>query len=262
VKGYAVPKTIDRGKGTEQSVKAANRQFYDAVADRYEEIDGRRLPTLEAWLRKNLSGIRQRTPGGYLLDIGTGSGLVTRCAEGLFEARVGIDLSSRILAANRKAFDLGVTADVDGLPFADNSFDAITCFAVLHHLYTFEGLVSEAARVLRPGGIFYCDHDMDATFSKRFRLLLLFYRKFHNSRSKYRRASEEITQELYDMTEWQENGVDSLGFIRLLERAGFSVETKFHWFGLSPTLDKLRGTRSQGHGWAPLLSVVATGGKW
>ena len=38
---------MNRNKVTEQCVKAANRQLYDAVADRYEEIDGRRSPRLE-----------------------------------------------------------------------------------------------------------------------------------------------------------------------------------------------------------------------
>ena len=93
--------------------------------DQYEEIDGRRSSTLETWLRMNLTVIRKRAPGGSLLDIGTGSGLVTRCARGLFVLRVGIDLSSRILVANRNAFDFGVTADVGGLPLPDKSFDVI-----------------------------------------------------------------------------------------------------------------------------------------
>ena len=256
-----MPKTIDRGKVTEQVVKAANRQFYDAVADRYEEIDGRRSPALEVWLRNNLVSIRQRVPGGCLLDVGTGSGLVTRCAEGLFMSRIGIDLSSRILVANREAFDLAVTADVDNLPFADNSIDVVTCFAVLHHLYDLKSLVSEVARVLRPQGIFYSDHDMDAAFSKRFYVPLLLYRRFYNARSQYHKACEKITKELFELTEWQENGVNSEHLACLLEKAGFSVETKFHWFGLTPLLDKLIGTRSLYHGWAPLLSIVATGGK-
>ncbi len=248
---------MTQGETTEQRVKAANRQFYDAVAPCYEEIDGRRSWTLETWLRNTLSAIRKRAPGGSVLDVGTGSGLVTRCAEGLFALKVGIDLSSKILFANRDAFDLGVTGDVDSLPFADNSFDVITCFAVLHHLYAFEGLVSEVARVLKPGGIFYSDHDLDAAFSKRFRPLLLLYRRFYNARSKYQKASQEITQELYNLTEWQENGIDSLGLIQLLQRTGFSVETKFHWFGLTPVLDKIVSTMPRGHGWAPLLSIVA-----
>jgi ubiquinone/menaquinone biosynthesis C-methylase UbiE len=249
------------GEVTEQLVKAANRQFYDAVADHYEEIDGRRSPALETWLRKNLSAIRKRAPGGSLLDIGTGSGLVTRCAGGLFVLRIGIDLSSRILIANRTAFDFGVTGDVGSLPFADKSFDVITCFAVLHHLYAFEDLVSEVARVLKPGGVFYSDHDLDVAFSRRFRPLLQLYRRFHNAESKYRKASEEITQELYNLTEWQENGIDSLGLIRSFQRAGFWVETKFHWFGLTHALDKVLGTMPLGRGWAPLLSIVAIGGK-
>lgn len=256
-----VHKPMERGKVTDQCVKAANRQFYEAVADRYEEIDGRRSPTLEAWLRNNLLSIRRRAPGGCLLDIGTGSGLVTRCAEGLFALRIGIDLSPKILATNRKAFDLGVTADVDVLPFADNSFDVVTCFAVLHHLYAFEGLVSEVARVLRPGGIFYSDHDMDVAFSKRFRLPLLLYRRFHNAMSKYRRVSEVITKELYNLTEWQENGVNSPHVICLFGEAGFSVETKFHWFGLNPMINRLFGTRTRAPGWAPLFSLVATKGR-
>jgi ubiquinone/menaquinone biosynthesis C-methylase UbiE len=241
----------------ERRVKAANRQFYEAVAHCYEEIDRRRSPTLEAWLFKNLANIRERVYEGRLLDIGAGSGLVTRCAEGLFVLRVGIDLSSRILAANRNAFDFGVTADTDSLPFPDNSFDVVTCFAVLHHLYAFKSLVYEVARVLRPGGVFYSDHDMDAAFSQRFRPLLLLYRKFHNAGSKYRKASEEITQELYNLTEWQENGIDSLGLIQLFQRAGFSVEPKFHWFGLSPITDMLFGIRDRARGWAPLFSLVA-----
>lgn len=252
---------MERLNVTAQRVKAANRQFYDAVADCYEEIDGRRSPTLEAWLCKNLSDIRQQVSGDCLLDIGTGSGLVTRCAAGLFASRVGIDLSPKILAAHRRAFNLGAAADLDSLPFANASFDVVTCFAVLHHLHTFEGLVTEVARVLRPGGIFYSDHDMDAAFYKRFWLLLRLYRGFHNTRSKYSRASQAITPELYHLTEWQENGVDSSNLIRLFERTGFAVKTRYHWYGLSPILDRLLGAKQYKHGLAPLLSIVAIGGK-
>lgn len=242
-------------------VKAANRRLYDAVAGCYEEIDGRRSPALESWLRLKLMSLRQRAPGGNLLDIGTGSGLVTRCAEGVFTLRVGLDLSTKILATNRKAFDYGVTADVDALPFTDNSFDVVVCFAVLHHLYGFEGLVAEVARVLKPGGIFYSDHDLDAFFAQRFRGPLALYRKLRAASSRYHRVSKEITPEIYHLAEWQEGGVDSAGLVQLFKKAGFSVEVKFHWFGLAPILDRLLGTRLQGHGWAPLLSLVATGGK-
>ncbi|MCI0476244.1 MAG: class I SAM-dependent methyltransferase, partial [Anaerolineales bacterium] len=203
------------------------------------------------------SELRARAPGGCLLDIGAGSGLVTRCAEGLFARRVGVDLSPRILAAHRACFDFGAAADVEQLPFRNASFDVVTCFAVLHHLYAFDGLIAEVRRVLKPGGMFYSDHDMDRGFSQRFRIPLAVYRKFRNARAKYQRASGAITSELYDLTEWQEEGVDSRSLIDLFEKTGFAVQVKFHWFGLIPALDRLAGTSLRGRGWSPLLSIVA-----
>jgi len=245
-------------EATSEQVREANRRFYDAVAERYEELDGRRSPALAAWLRARLAELRQRAPGGRLLDIGAGSGLVARCAEGLFDVRVGLDVSARVLAAGRSAYGLAVVGDAARLPFADASFDAVACFAVLHHLYAFDALVAEAARVLAPGGVFYSDHDLDAAFYRRFRPLLAVHRWLHNARAKYRRASREVTDEVYDLAEWHGRGVDSAEVIRLLREAGFAVETRFHWFGLGRTTDRLFGDKGRRRGWAPLLSVVAT----
>jgi len=242
---------------TEQSVKDANRRLYDAVAEQYETIDGRRSPELRRWLRERMQDVRERSPGGRLLDIGSGSGLVCRCAEGVFSHRVGTDISPEILEANRDAFDEAVTADCDALPFEDGSFDAVTCFAVLHHLFSFEGLVSEVARVLRPGGVFYCDHDMDERFYRRFRPLLAVYRACHHAAAKYREASEVVTRELYELTECQETGIDAELVRRLLEDRELSVELRFHWFGLSPLTDRFFGKRAYRRGRAPLASIMA-----
>jgi ubiquinone/menaquinone biosynthesis C-methylase UbiE len=45
-----------------------------------------------------------------------------------------------------------VAADMCHLPFADNSFDCITCGYVLEHLPEARPGLAEIARVLRPGG--------------------------------------------------------------------------------------------------------------
>jgi len=39
------------------------------------------------------------------------------------------------------------------LPFADGTFDLITCFGVLHHVPKVSQTVAELARVLAPGGV-------------------------------------------------------------------------------------------------------------
>jgi len=45
---------------------------------------------------------------------------------------------------------------IDGtMPFADNEFDIITCFGVLHHVANVSFVFSECHRVLKPGGVMF-----------------------------------------------------------------------------------------------------------
>lgn len=57
------------------------------------------------------------------------------------------------LRAARYDLDLPVINGVgEALPFADESFELVTCWDVLEHVQDPERLISEIARVLRPGG--------------------------------------------------------------------------------------------------------------
>ena len=242
---------------TKSEVTEANRLFYDAVADQYEAVDGRRSYELTAWLRRRLLALRQAAPGGRLLDLGAGSGFVSRCASGVFTKRVGVDISPRILDANRDAFDETRAADLEHLPFADGSFDVVVCFAVLHHLFSFDGLVSEAHRVLSPGGVFYSDHDMDSAFFRRFRLPLKVYRRIRNDQLRYERVAAGIGGEVYRLSEWHEEGVDSDRVEALFRSFGCAVQRNYHWYGLNGLTNRLFGPRLYRRGWAPLLSLEA-----
>ena len=94
-----------------------------------------------------------------VLDIGSGAGqilghLIKICQP---EARlVGIDLSHEMLrrARNRLRSDrpVFVSADMTQLPFADSSFDCITCGWVIEHLPQPAPGLNEFHRVLQPGG--------------------------------------------------------------------------------------------------------------
>ncbi|NLO92317.1 MAG: class I SAM-dependent methyltransferase [Elusimicrobia bacterium] len=238
-----------------EEAKAANRKLYDALGAEYEATDGRRGPALRAWLSGRLSALRARVPGGALLDVGTGSGFLVRCAEGSFGPRVGVDISPRVLPEFASDGAFFVAADCDSLPFRDASFDAVCCFAVLHHFHSHEKLFSEVSRVLKPGGAFYCDHDMDSAFASRFSLPLALYRKLRGAEHGYERLG--IDKKLYESAEVHAAGLDSQALLSLMKRNGLVPEPLYHWYGLSPLTDRLFGTRAYPRGFAPLFSCIA-----
>jgi SAM-dependent methyltransferase len=89
------------------------------------------------------------------LDSGCGAGALAFALAPLVESVVGVDLSAELVAAGREIAppncDLQV-GDATALPFAYGSFDIAGCMRVLHHVRRPELVVSELARVTRPGG--------------------------------------------------------------------------------------------------------------
>lgn len=243
-------------------VKKANKDFYDIVSNSYEQIDGKRDATAEAWIAAKLHKIRRNfdEQPHALLDVGCGSGFVMRNAMPSFQKVVGIDLSHKILVPLQKQGYMVVCADTDYLPFKEKSFSVVSCFAVLHHLYAHEGLLQESFRILKRDGIFYSDHDLDKAFSKKFSVLFKFYRFLFNEEKKYRKKEKMISTELYHYTEIHNTGVLTKNIIAAAKSSGFAVvELSYHWLGLFPIvtriLRKYKTRFSKGN--APLVSIIA-----
>lgn len=105
-----------------------------------------------------------------LLDMGCGGGLLAPRLSGY--RHVGVDLSEAALAV---AAEHGVEphqGDVSSLPFEDDSFDVVVAGEILEHVEDLEATVSEALRVLRPGGTFVCD-TIASTWFARFALITI-----------------------------------------------------------------------------------------
>ena len=101
-------------------------------------------------------------PGDTVLDLGCGSGYAGRALRDTRDAgRVyGLD-GSPAMVRNARSYtdDAGVSylvGDFDALPFADDAIDHVWSMEAFYYASDPDHTVAEIARVLRPGGTFYC----------------------------------------------------------------------------------------------------------
>ena len=111
---------------------------------------------------------------GDVLEIGPGYGITTRWLTEQGGRVTALEVDPALAAGLRSLLgDLVDVREGDGadLPLPDAAFDAVVCFTMLHHVPSparQDRLFAEAARVLRPGGVFA---GSDSRLSLRFRLL-------------------------------------------------------------------------------------------
>jgi SAM-dependent methyltransferase len=138
----------------------------------------RRLCSSADWAAK----VADRMPGDlarvYLgddvLELGPGYGATTAVLVGQVPRLTAVEVdeasASRLEAEYRGRATI-VHGDGTALPFDDGRFSAVVCFTMLHHVPSRalqDALFAEAARVLRPGGVF---RGVDSQLSLRFRVL-------------------------------------------------------------------------------------------
>ncbi|MBI5445603.1 MAG: 3-demethylubiquinone-9 3-O-methyltransferase [Deltaproteobacteria bacterium] len=150
---------------------AADNTIYDRLADSWWEEQGVLgiLRTAVNPARAEYFGriLSERLRGGPRsargLDVGCGGGILTEALARLGCTVVGIDRSRPSLRAARAhaaAQELPVgyfNALAEALPFEAASFDFVSCCDVLEHVTALRPVISEVARVLRPGGLFLYD---------------------------------------------------------------------------------------------------------
>jgi len=103
-----------------------------------------------------------------VVDICCGSGFITThiMTNQLFAQCYAIDINSNQLLELKKILsseNIGnvhlIRGDVQGLPFTDNSIDAVIGNSFLHHVPDNPRLLREVYRILKPGGVFCCTHE-------------------------------------------------------------------------------------------------------
>src|SRR5215469_13359949 len=128
---------------------------YDGHADWYDD-----------WRKQSVEGNALDVRGllgpgeGPCLDLGCGTGLFLDALAATGRTVVGVDCSADQLRVARARSPLIVQADAAELPFGDGTFPAVVAMWISTDVDDFGAVVSEAARVLTPGGqfLFYGAH--------------------------------------------------------------------------------------------------------
>lgn len=139
------------------------RWLYDLYATRYDDIKQNDPEQDHAYIAHPLM-LRLPHPDPMVLDVATGTGRLplTLCSHSEFEGYViGLDASEGMLkVAEKSILEAGceemvtlLNRSAETLPFADESFDVVTCLEALEFMPRPAEQLAEICRVLRPGGV-------------------------------------------------------------------------------------------------------------
>ena len=144
--------------------KTANILYHDAAARSYDDkwsisFDERCV----SYVRERADRMLPRPTYERVLEIGSGTGffLLNLWQAGYAKEPWATDISPGMLeACGENARRLGCdiklrTADAEGLPFEDGTFDLVVGHAFLHHLPDWEQALRDVHRVLAPGGAMF-----------------------------------------------------------------------------------------------------------
>lgn len=138
-----------------ERAEAANR-YFAGHAEVWDQI--RSLHVAESEVEHAIDHALGKRPLGRLIDVGTGTGRMIELFGPRAIQSIGIDRSSDMLRLARVKLEAaGISSslrqgDMYALPLGDRSADTIIIHQVLHYAHSPATAISEAARVLSPGG--------------------------------------------------------------------------------------------------------------
>lgn len=145
-------------------VKEQIQGKYDREVDKYDSIFLNRAG--QHFIRKKMFAAQSFNyikPGQDVLEVGSATGVFSFVYEKLGINLTAVDLSpENIKWASEKGKKLNSSitfkqADVESLPFKDNTFDGVLSFSTLRYVPNIDLALKEIYRVVKPGGYIILD---------------------------------------------------------------------------------------------------------
>lgn len=152
-----------------QQVVAANIAVHSKIASFYQKTEPHFRAENVAVVDARIKSIAASTKAERLLDLGCGTGFMIGIAKNHVKHIVGVDVTRAMLdhvdTSGPATIELH-EHDTGSFPVKPGSFDMVTAYSFLHHLYDIEPTLATAAKALRTGGMFYVDLDPNYYFWK------------------------------------------------------------------------------------------------
>lgn len=228
-----------------EEVIKANQAVHSKLATVYNSNEPHYKEENVLKVTKNLRSFSEQYEKPKLLDIGCGTGFIIDIAKHLYEEVHGIDATEEMISKVKVDTD-NITLHhgiAEELPFENDSFDVVTAYSFIHHLYNYTDVLKEVNRVLKPGGTFYIDLEPNKLFwdaikdlNMRGEYSEIIGREIGSVTATGQGLNQEygIDPEVFDKAEYYKNivgGIDAEKFLQDLKNAGFSeCKHEFTWF--------------------------------
>ena len=97
--------------------------------------------------------------GKVVVDVGCGPGNLQANLNDKPSLLIGVDVSAGTLHYAAKLGYVPLMADAHKMPLRSRIADVVALNATIHHCDDMEAVIAEAARLVKPGGVFIADHD-------------------------------------------------------------------------------------------------------